>query len=239
LNESQDLLSHDDTIDDFMDYGWDGFIKWFKGFNLKFSQAFSQTFNGAKEKIGYLQLEVTESSIAEATVFPQEGACWFKNLKLEGVPWHLLMDSNKSHYSVKGTPIVLFQPRWHGLLLILKQFFTCEGRYRLVFLYHVHLLMVFLGFDLNIPFYLLKSLQKMAKFYQRQNLNAQSSLFHHGLIWILVIWQLSKVGDNWQDFMDSNGFAPPKKIIDSPLRSDEPTSPRLSTPSLRNLHVEL
>jgi hypothetical protein len=27
LNESQDLLSHDDTIDDFMDYGWDGFIK--------------------------------------------------------------------------------------------------------------------------------------------------------------------------------------------------------------------
>jgi hypothetical protein len=50
---------------------------------------------------------------------------------------------------------------------------------------------------------------------------------------------LSKVGDNWQDFMDSNGFAPPETIIDSPLRSDEPTNPRLSTPSLRNLHVEL
>jgi hypothetical protein len=120
----------------------------------------SQTFDGAKAKIGYLQLEVTEGSIAEATRFPQEGARWFKKLKFEGVPWNLLMASKKMHYSVKGTPIVLFKPRWHGLLLILKQFVTCEGRYGLVFLYHVRLLMVFLGFGLNMPFYLLRSLQK-------------------------------------------------------------------------------
>jgi hypothetical protein len=99
--------------------------------------------------------------------------------------------------------------------------------------------MVFLGFGLNMPFYLLKSLQKMARFYQRKNLNAQSSLFHHDLIQILVISQLSKVGDNWKDFMDRNGFAPPETVIDSPLHFDEPTSPCLSTPSLRNLHVEL
>jgi hypothetical protein len=170
-------------------------------------------------------LEVTEDSIAEAMGFPQEGARWFKNLKFEGIPWHLLMASKRSCYNVKGTPIVLFKPRWHGLLLILKQFVTCEGRYGLVFLYHVRLLMVFLGFGLNMPFYLLKSLQKMAKFYQRKNLNAQSSLFHHGLIRILVISQLSKVGDNWQDFVDRNGFAPPETVIDSPLRFDEPSSP--------------
>jgi hypothetical protein len=90
-----------------------------------------------------------------------------------------------------------------------------------------------------MPFYLLKSLQKMARVYQRRNLNAQSSLFHHDLIQILVISQLSKVGDNWQDFMDRNGFSPPETEIDSPLRSDEPTGPCLSTPPLRNLHVEL
>jgi hypothetical protein len=66
--------------------------------------------------------------------------------------------------------------------------------------------MVFLGFGLNMSFYLLKSLQKMAKFYQRQNLNAQSSLFHHDLIQILVISQLYKVWDSWQDFVGRNGF---------------------------------
>jgi hypothetical protein len=146
------------------------------------AQAFAQTFDGTRDKIGDLQLEVTEGSIAEATGLSQEGARWFKNLKFEGVPWHLLMASKKSCYCAKGTPIVLFKPRWHGFLLMLKQFITCEGRYSLVFLYHVCLLMVFLGYNLNMSFYLLRSLQKMAKFYQRQNLNPQSSLFHHGLI---------------------------------------------------------
>jgi hypothetical protein len=73
----------------------------------------------------------------------------------------------------------------------------------------------------------------MARFYQRKNPNAQSSLFHHGLIQILVISQLSKVGDNWKNFMDRNGFAPltPETVIDSPLHFDEPTNPCQSTHS--------
>jgi hypothetical protein len=164
-------------------------------------QAFTQTFDGTRDKIGDLQLEVTKGLIAEATGLPQEGHRWFKNLNFEGIPWHLLMSSKKSCYSAKGTPIVLFKPRWHGLLLMLKKFITCEGRYGLVFLYHVRLLMVFLGFNLNMSFYLLRSLQKMAKFYQRQNVNAQSSLFHHGLIRILVILHLSKARDIWHNFV--------------------------------------
>jgi hypothetical protein len=61
-------------MDNLVAYGWDRFIKLFEGFNLKFSQAFAQTFDGGKAKIGDLQLEVTEDYIAEATRFPQEGA---------------------------------------------------------------------------------------------------------------------------------------------------------------------
>jgi hypothetical protein len=53
--------------------------------------------------------------------------------------------SRKSHYNVKGTPIQLFKTCWHGLLLVIKQFVTCEGRYGLVFLFHIWLLMIFLG----------------------------------------------------------------------------------------------
>jgi len=81
----------------------------------------------------------------------------------------------------------------------------------------------------------------MARFYQSQNLHAQSNLFHHGLIWILVIFQLSKVGDNWHNFMGRNGFSPLtlETIIDSPLRFDEPTIPCQLTHSLWDLHVEL
>jgi hypothetical protein len=100
-------------------------------------------------------------------------------------------------YNVRGTPIQLFKTRWHGLLLVIKQFVTCEGSYGLVFLFHIRLLMIFLGFKLNFPFYLLKSLQKMSKFYQRKNPNLESSLLHHGLILIVVNAQLLKIGDNW------------------------------------------
>jgi hypothetical protein len=156
VNGSQDLLSHDDVVDDQSVFGWVKFVQSFEGFNMEVAQDFSKTFDGARAKIGDLQLQVNEESIAEAIGLSQEGDRWFKNLKIEGIPWHILMISKKSHYNVKGTPIHLFKTRWHGLLLIIKQFVTCEGCYGLVFLFHVRLLMVFLGFKLNLPFYLLK-----------------------------------------------------------------------------------
>jgi hypothetical protein len=77
------------------------------------------------------------------------------------------MVSQKSTCFPKGIPITLLKPRWHDLILILKQFITCEGRYGLVFLYHIRLLMLFLGFKLNMPFYLLMSLYKMSKRYKK------------------------------------------------------------------------
>jgi hypothetical protein len=202
-------------MDDLVAFGWDKFIQSFEGFNLEFAQEFSKTFNDTKVKISDLQLEVSEDSIAEATGWSREGDRWFKNLKFEGIPWHLLLVSKRARYDVKGTTIVLFKPRWHVLSLILKQFY--------------------------LLLYLLKSLQTMPRFYQRKNLNAQSNLSHHGLIRMLVISQLPKVGDNWQDFVDRNGFSPltPATIIDSPMCFDDPSSPLPSTHSLRDLHVEL
>ena len=64
-NESQALLSHDDAMDNLVAYGWDGFIIWFEGFNLKVAQDFSQNFDGAKANIGDLQLEVIKGSISK------------------------------------------------------------------------------------------------------------------------------------------------------------------------------
>ena len=93
-----------------MAFGWVRFIQLFEGFNLEVAQDFSQTFDGTKAKIGYLQLEVTEDSIEKAIGLSQQGDHSFKKLKFEGIPWHLLMVSKRSHYNVKGTPIGLFKP---------------------------------------------------------------------------------------------------------------------------------
>jgi hypothetical protein len=136
-NGCQALLAHDDAIDDLQAHGWDIFIQKFEGYNLAVAQAFAQMFDGFRAKVGDVQLEVTEDSIARATRLPQEGEKWFKNAKLEDVPWSLFMVSRKSTCFPKGIPITLLKPRWHDLILILKQFITCEGRYGLVFLYHI------------------------------------------------------------------------------------------------------
>jgi hypothetical protein len=128
------------------------------------------------------------------------------------------MTSRKTNCCVKGIPIALLKPRWHSLLLILKQFVTCEGRYRLVFLYHICFLMNFIGFNLDIPFYLLMSLYKMSKRYKRQGIN--SSLFHHGLVKILLMYHLSTIGDSWEIFLMRNGFT----------QDDPTTNPLLTKP---------
>jgi hypothetical protein len=58
-NGSQDLLAHDDAINDLQAHGWDIFIRKCEGYNLEVTHDFSQTFDGFREKVGDLQLEVT------------------------------------------------------------------------------------------------------------------------------------------------------------------------------------
>jgi len=53
-NGSQSLLSHDDVVDDILVYGWDGFIRWFEGFDLVVAQDFTQNFDGIRDNIGDL-----------------------------------------------------------------------------------------------------------------------------------------------------------------------------------------
>jgi hypothetical protein len=100
--------------------------------------------------------------------------------------------------------VSMLKTQWHGLLAVLQQFLMCEGCFGFVFLYHIRLLMNFIGFQLNMPYYLWRSLYKMAKRYKRQQLD--SSLFHHGLIKILLVHQLKLQHDDWNAFLAQNGF---------------------------------
>jgi hypothetical protein len=78
-NGFQALLSHDDAIEDLKSQGWDVFLKIFEGYNLQVAQAFAQTFDGCREKIGDTQLELTEGFVSEAIGLPSTGEKWFKN----------------------------------------------------------------------------------------------------------------------------------------------------------------
>jgi hypothetical protein len=187
-NGSQALLTFDGAYANLEEFGWLSFIRKFDGFNMVVARQFTLSFDGGRAKVGDLQLEITEQSISLATGLPVNEEKWSKNYRVKDVPWTLLFRSRTVNSCNRGLPAKMLKPRWYDLLMILKQFITCEGRYGFVFLFHLRLLMVFMGFELNMPHYLHRSIFKMAKIYKRNPAN--TSLFHVGLIKMLVVSEL-------------------------------------------------
>jgi hypothetical protein len=231
-NGTQTLLSYDNAREDLERSGWHLFIEKFKGFNLRVAQEFALNFDGCREKIGDVQLEVTEEFLSQAMGLPAVGQKWFKNAKVEEVPWTLMFTSRKITSCDRGMPVSSLKPRWHDLLAIVKQFITCEGRFRLVFLYHLRLLMIFIGFSLNMPYFLLRSLYKMGKRFRKQR--SDSSLFHHGLIKIILVHQLQSQNDCWDSFIIRNGFGDHELgQVDKPVIVETLVNPMASSPPLQ------
>ena len=79
---------------------------------------------------------------------------------------------------------------------------TCEGHLSSAYVYHLRLLVVFLGFPLNLPYYLVQSFTKMSSAIKKGPKNIGRSLFHHGLVRILVERELSKQNRSWDDFLE-------------------------------------
>jgi hypothetical protein len=130
-NGSQALLMFDSARSDLEENGWLPFIQKFDGFNLCVSRQFAMTFDGCRAKVDDVQLEINERFISLATSFPATGQRWSNNCKVEKVPWALLFQSRKVGSYDKGLPVTMLKQRWHDLLMIIKQFITCEGWYGL------------------------------------------------------------------------------------------------------------
>ena len=139
------------------------FIQIFEGFNLSVAQQFTLTFDRFRAKVRDIHLELNEEFLSSATGLLAKGHRWFKNSKVDEVSWPLPFTSRNIISCDRGMPVNTLKPRWHNLLAIFKQFVTCEGRYGLVFLYHLRLLINFIDYPLNMPHYLLRSLYKMSK----------------------------------------------------------------------------
>jgi hypothetical protein len=143
---------------------------------------------------------------------------------VEEVPWTLLLQSRNVVSCDKGLPVTMLKQQWHDLLMIIKQFITCEGRYGFVFLHHLHFLMVFMGYQLNMPYYLHRSLFKISKKYKRNQ--ADCSLFNYRLVKMIVVYHLGLHGDCWNDFLAQNNFEdsnPPQ--VDKPVVTKDKTIP--------------
>ena len=87
--------------------------------------------------------------------------------------------------------------------------------------YHFRFLQHMVGVSkMNLPFFFLKSLQKMSNRVKGQmNLSSQS-IFHHGLIKLIISTDLQHEGKTWDFFLFWSGFhvkqedQQPKKQVD-------------------------
>lgn len=109
----------------------------------------------------------------------------------------------------KCIPSTTLKNKWRNMLLILKKFITCEGRFGTLYVYHIRLMMNFLDNEINIPFFLLNNLKKMASNIQKRLQFLDTTLHHHGLIKILFEFHLKKIGDSWEEFLLRNHFEEP------------------------------
>jgi hypothetical protein len=81
-----------------------------------------------------------------------------------------------------------------------------------------------MGYPLNMPFYFLHSLYKMAKRFKREKVD--NILFHHGFIRLIIVHHLNLHDDNWQTFISRNGFVDSEYVqIDKSVVSETKVGP--------------
>ena len=86
-------------------------------------------------------------------------------------------------------------------------YITCEGRYNRAMIYHLKLMNHFTGKSpLNLPFYLHRSIARMAHQVKAQPTKIAGRLSHHGLIQILIQEVLKRRNMAWAHFLFWNGF---------------------------------
>jgi len=156
------------------------FFTTFQGHVEQISMVFRQNFDGFEAIVWKLLMMVTEHSIARAYKFPIGGERWWKkeNVVMEFVNQFLIPKKQNANLK-NGITHIWVKKEWHISFLIIHKYITCEGRFSLVYLYHVKLLIHINGdYPLNLPYFLLKILSKMSKRVHSHPAIANDSLFH-------------------------------------------------------------
>ena len=105
-----------------------------------------------------------------------------------------------------------FKLEWREPIKILQSYVTCEGRYAFVFKYHFRFLQ-HLNHEakMNLPLFFLKSLQKMSSRVKEHQDHTQQSIFHHGLIKLIISTVLQKKEKIWDYFLFCSRFPSEKE----------------------------
>ena len=172
----------------FKDVGCYRFCEKIQGSHQHVAKSFALTFDGRKAVIGKEEFQVDESLIAEVTELPRTRENWFKTTVTKNMEFRFYLKlEHKSIVWKKHIPTSYLEEKWKHLLKSILVYITYEGRYNRVMIYHFKLMNHFISkSSLNLPFYLYKSLTKMAHQVRSKPTKIAGRLSHHGLIKLIV-----------------------------------------------------
>ena len=120
-----------------------------------------------------------EESIAESIGVPVQGEKWFKQQDFQGKYGEFLLPWFEKLNWKNGIHVSKIKPNWKIPLEMVQNYITCEGHYDKILKCHLRLLMHLFGsLKLNLPFYLLKILQKMVTWVQTHTEHTARSIYH-------------------------------------------------------------
>jgi hypothetical protein len=111
-----------------------------------------------------LEFEFSEQSISLAIEILDSGQKWFKSMSLNSYfSEEFLEPKYQGDNLSKGVPRIHMLEYFEKILRVIQRYFTCEGRFNMVYQYHITLLLHFTGKDsMNLPFDLFRSTGKMS-----------------------------------------------------------------------------
>ena len=173
---------------------------------------FAKKFHKDTTTVGNLSVNVTEETIAQATGLALSGEKWSKNHGLSACFCNRRLKPEYQNINwSKGIPRSYLKDEWQKVLMVLQKYLTNEGCYIVTFIYEAQILLHFeAGMELNFPYFLLRSIQKMSSQVQKNTKNPTSSLHHYGLIKLLVREELKSKKVTWEVFLAKNLSGSPK-----------------------------
>jgi hypothetical protein len=196
--------------------------------HLELARELALNFDGTKTKVGTLELKVSEATISTTTEIPNIGERWFKSMNLNAsFSKEFLKPKFQRDNLSKGVPRSHMVEGFDKMIRLIQRYFTCEGRFNMIYQYHIRLLLHFNGKDLmNLPLYLFRSTRKMDVRVQTKSKAMETSVFYSWLIKMLVMEELKKKNIDWDQFiafahLKLNVSPTPKSKVHSPLQADK------------------
>ena len=164
------LLFMKNNLEIFERKQWIPFFEKFDGYNENVSLEFSYSFDGERATIGNFTFRLFEVILAQTIGLPQQGERFFKTKQFEEKAWVPFLCRSREGLVKwkKGVPRSWLIHPWDEVAYIIQKFLTYEVIFSIIYLYHIKLIHHLNGdCEINIPYFLLQSLSKMAKAVQK------------------------------------------------------------------------